>query len=175
MTGTELLARIAALVPPPRYPLVRYHGCFAPAHIWRRSVVPEPPPPRTSCVRTSQPTEHTPPAPGPTAAHTLPPVETGVLVEPSQLRSPFVLSDPHLQRLLDGLLVMSTPRAGWATLLRRSHHLDVLDCPRCRGRMRPIAVVRDKAHARRFLAHLDKPHEPPALAPARDPTVDFVA
>ena len=28
MTGTELLARIAALVPPPRYPLVRYHGCF---------------------------------------------------------------------------------------------------------------------------------------------------
>jgi hypothetical protein len=29
MTGTELLARIAALVPPPRYPLVRYHGCFA--------------------------------------------------------------------------------------------------------------------------------------------------
>jgi hypothetical protein len=97
------------------------------------------------------------------------------LLEPSKLRSPFVLSDPHLQRLLDGLLVMSSPRAGWATLLRRSHHLDVLDCPKCHGRLRPIAVVRDKAQARRFLAHLQKPHEPLALAPARDPTFDVVA
>ena len=51
MTGTELLARIAALVPPPRYPLVRYHGCFAPAHVWRRSTPP-------SCARpSSSPTE----------------------------------------------------------------------------------------------------------------------
>jgi hypothetical protein len=41
--------------------------------------------------------------------------------------------------------------------------------------MRPIAVVRDKAQARRFLTHLEEPHEPLSLAPARDPTFDFVA
>ena len=34
--------------------------------------------------------------------------------------------ETFLCRLLDGLLVMNRPRADWATLLRRSHHLDVL-------------------------------------------------
>ena len=43
MTGTELMARIAALVPSPRHPLVRYQGVFAPGHAWRRLVVPKPP------------------------------------------------------------------------------------------------------------------------------------
>jgi hypothetical protein len=35
--------------------------------------------------------------------------------------------------------------------------------------------ARDNAQARRFLAHLAQPHELLALAPARDPTVDFGA
>ena len=30
MTPLEFLARLAALVPPPRYPLLRYHGVLAP-------------------------------------------------------------------------------------------------------------------------------------------------
>jgi Putative transposase len=40
MTALELLARLAALVPPPRYPLVRYHGVLAPRSAWRRSSFP---------------------------------------------------------------------------------------------------------------------------------------
>lgn len=43
MTPLELLARLAALVPPPRYPLVRYHGVLAPHATWRREIVPRPP------------------------------------------------------------------------------------------------------------------------------------
>ncbi len=43
MTPIELLARLAALVPPPRYPLVRYHGVLAAHAAWRREVVPRPP------------------------------------------------------------------------------------------------------------------------------------
>jgi hypothetical protein len=43
MTALELLARLASLVPPPRYPLVRYHGILAPHSAWRREVVPRPP------------------------------------------------------------------------------------------------------------------------------------
>jgi len=92
-----------------------------------------------------------------------------------ELRSPFLLRDPHLRRLLDGLLLMKGPRADWATLLRRSHDIDVLDCPRCHGRLRLLAVIRDEAQARRFLAHLGKPAEPLSLAPARDPTLDLVS
>jgi hypothetical protein len=44
MTPIEFLARLAALVAPPRYPLVRYHGVIAPHSKWRSAVVPKPPP-----------------------------------------------------------------------------------------------------------------------------------
>jgi hypothetical protein len=42
MTGIELLARLSALIPPPRYPLVRFHGVLAPKSSWRKDVVPKP-------------------------------------------------------------------------------------------------------------------------------------
>jgi hypothetical protein len=42
MTPLELLARLAAIVPPPRYPLLRYHGVLGPRSSWRRDVVPRP-------------------------------------------------------------------------------------------------------------------------------------
>jgi len=60
---SELLRRLAALVPPPRAHLVRYHGVFGPASAWRSEIVPrvhesdpalpspardEPPPPKDS-------------------------------------------------------------------------------------------------------------------------------
>ena len=38
----ELLRRLAALVPPPRAHLVRYHGVFGPASAWRSEIVPRP-------------------------------------------------------------------------------------------------------------------------------------
>jgi hypothetical protein len=43
MTSIELLARLAALLPPPRYPLTRYHGVLAPRSAWRREIVPRAP------------------------------------------------------------------------------------------------------------------------------------
>ena len=42
MTPVQFMARLAALVPPPRHPLVRFHGVFAPHSAWRASVVPAP-------------------------------------------------------------------------------------------------------------------------------------
>jgi hypothetical protein len=43
MTPLDLLARLAAIVPPPRYPLLRYHGVLAPRSSWRRDIVPRAP------------------------------------------------------------------------------------------------------------------------------------
>jgi hypothetical protein len=43
MTPMEFMARLSALVPPPRTPLVRYHGVVAPNSPWRVAVVPLPP------------------------------------------------------------------------------------------------------------------------------------
>jgi hypothetical protein len=33
MTPTQFLVRMAALVPPPRHPLVRFYGVWAPHHV----------------------------------------------------------------------------------------------------------------------------------------------
>jgi len=38
----ELMEKLAALVPPPRSHLVRYHGVLGPSHEWREAVVPPP-------------------------------------------------------------------------------------------------------------------------------------
>jgi hypothetical protein len=40
----ELLERLAALVPPPRRPLLAYHGVLAPRAEWRSAIIPKPAP-----------------------------------------------------------------------------------------------------------------------------------
>lgn len=40
MTPIQFMARLAALIPPPRHPLIRFHGVLAPNSKWRRAVVP---------------------------------------------------------------------------------------------------------------------------------------
>src|SRR5271155_5187772 len=40
----EFMARLAALLPPPKIPFVRYHGVFASRSSWRPLVTPKPPP-----------------------------------------------------------------------------------------------------------------------------------
>ena len=42
LTPLERLERLAALVPAPRTPLLRYHGVLAPHAAWRPLIVPEP-------------------------------------------------------------------------------------------------------------------------------------
>ncbi len=42
MEPHQFLARLCALIPPPRHPLIRFHGVFGPASKWRAQVVPQP-------------------------------------------------------------------------------------------------------------------------------------
>jgi hypothetical protein len=44
MNPLELLERLAVLVPPPRRPLLAYHGLLAPRAEWRSTIVPPPAP-----------------------------------------------------------------------------------------------------------------------------------
>ena len=208
MTGPELMARIAALVPSPRHPLLRYHGVFAPGHSWRRLLVPQPRRRRAKLVRVTArvPTEpelgERDGAPSRECAHrehrpgAIAPAELGAPSDeddghidvlyaadtaapdepaPPALCSPFILTDEHLRRLLDGVLLMTRPTATWAHLLRRSHDIDVLSCPKCHGRLRLMAVLRDEAQVRRVLRHFGKPTDPPPIAKARDPADDCAA
>jgi hypothetical protein len=47
--------------------------------------------------------------------------------------------------------------------------IDVETCPRCGGKMKVIALVRDPESIARYLRHLGLPTEEPSMAPARAP------
>jgi len=57
----------------------------------------------------------------------------------------------------------------WATLLKRVWGFDALTCTGCGGRMRFIAVIKDRAVIERILKHLGEDAEEPKFARARDP------
>ena len=84
--------------------------------------------------------------------------------------TPNVLSVRHWDRLLGGVLYATSPRVDWAALLRRSFSIDVLQCPKCNGRLRVIAVITEREPVTRILAHVAMPTEAPPLARARDPS-----
>lgn len=189
LTPLELLARLAALVPPPRHPLVRYHGALAPSSPWRRLVVPRPPEPRPPCPRAAAAPAGAGPPAGERAQHRSEPrppgghaasSRAGALAPtprappsdgklPAVWLAPNVLSIPHWERLDGGALLAASPRLDWATLLRRTFAADVLACPQCAGRLRVLGAVTEPAAVRAALARLDIP-PPPRLAKARDPT-----
>ena len=151
MTGLEFMARLAALIAPPRYPLVRYAGVLGPRSAWRKSIVPKPREHRPACngavvavpkadspSRRAVSTEGDCFAKGPREAAepahrtgrraeiiTLPPV---VVARPGDViaLAPNVLSVRHWDRLLGGVLYAATPRVEWAALLRRSFDVDVM-------------------------------------------------
>ena len=55
----------------------------------------------------------------------------------------------------------------WAELMARAFLIDVLDCPRCHGRMRLISTIEDPKVIRRILEHLGLSCEIPTPAPPR--------
>ena len=84
--------------------------------------------------------------------------------------APNIVSVQHWDRLLGGLLYATSPRVDWASLLRRSFSVDVLECPKCRGRLKVVAVITEREPVQRILAHLGLPTDAPPVARARDPT-----
>ena len=65
----------------------------------------------------------------------------------------------------------ATHRCGyipWRVLMRQLG-IDVETCPRCGGKMKVIALVRDPQSIARYLRHLGLPTEEPSMAPARGP------
>ncbi len=80
----EFVARLAALVPPPRCHLVRYAGVLAPGAALRARIVPEPPEP-------ARPLEPFGPAPDVALPSTLagePRAPAGRVAAPPTMRSP---------------------------------------------------------------------------------------
>jgi hypothetical protein len=177
MSPVEFLARIAALVPPPHYPLVRFAGALAPRSKWRPLVVPRPPgsanaPPACASRREPRPAlraaKAAPAPPPPRLAPGNPPrpaVFAHALAAKSdavEVVAPNVLSLAHWTRLRDGELYAQKPRIDWPTLMKRTFDVDVKTCPKCAGRLEVRAVVTDPATTAKILASLAR--APPRAA-----------
>jgi hypothetical protein len=81
-------------------------------------------------------------------------------------RRPVARGEP---RELDASGMPRLGRLPWAVLLKRVFLVDVLDCPKCNGRMRILAAVTAPASIRRVLDHLGLPSEAPRPRAARPP------
>ena len=200
MSGLEFMARLAAIIAPPRYPLLRYAGVLGPRSAWRKDIVPKPRERRPTCndapaeASTVKPgaepkkSDASPRRPERSRGAALPArsADGGAVMQPAPdvpdivarpgdviALAPNVLSVHHWDRLLGGALYAATPRVDWARLLRRSLDVDVLQCPTCQGRLRVLAVITEREPVRRILAHLGLPSDAPPLAHARDPTDDL--
>ena len=139
MTPVEFLARLAILVPPPYFPLVRYHGVFAARSSWRALVTPKPPdgvvrrrkkPKACSDAPQAGPNEVTPAppprAPAPAAASAMP--APAAMPDAPELRAVAVASDDptmisveHWRCLLDGQLYAASSRVEWKSFATVFH------------------------------------------------------
>ncbi len=159
MTPIQFLARLCALIPPPRHPLIRFFGVFAPHSSWRRSVVPLRNPARPGRGQQGQPdqTDQTRPVPVPATSKRFTPANAGDAIRLPDRTAPDANAGGHF-----------TSRIDWATLLKRIHDVNALACP-CGGRLRFIALIVDPGVASSILGSVDLPAAPPPIARARSP------
>ena len=174
----ELIDRLAALVPPPRFHTVRYHGVLASRSKYRAAVVPN------EAKRASRPSCAA-------GTHAAPSVES---MRPANARLP----SPHRQgsrRTDRGFESQQAPRSpvsveanatpvarvrvsprtsrpsryySWSNLMRRVFQIDVLRCPRCKASpMRILAAIHPPTITRAILKSLGLPTRAPPIAPAR--------
>jgi hypothetical protein len=189
----DFLARLTALIPAPHVNMVRYHGVFAPASPLRWQVVPR------GVAECRHRALHGGVGPGAEeagerggdrddrggrggrergeeqagcgAAERQP----GRNDNASTSEAAWRLQETGLRYLMGTLPADKTsppPRArrlDWAALLARVWSIDVLECPRCHGRMRVIAALSEAAVVSKVLAHLGLPTTLPQPAPARAP------
>jgi hypothetical protein len=166
----ELVEKLVALVPPPRFHLVRYHGILGPCAGERGRVVPgaatEEAPPKKASIDLAVEAAGT--AAGqwndrdiPDRCSSLGQERTRAIPTNSGPRSPLPESDEPALR---------PRRLAWADLLRRVFAVDVLECPRCAGPMRILATIHPPDVTQAILDCLELPSRaPPTAAAAPSP------
>ncbi|WP_438042447.1 methyltransferase domain-containing protein [Sorangium sp. So ce128] len=164
MSPMEFMARLAALIPPPKIPLVRYHGVFAPRSSWRSLVTPKPPSrsAKSEPCAGHAPLPAAPASPAPASPCAPPALSARSLAhaEPTVRVEPTLISVLHWGRLLDGELFATSRYVEWAVLMKRTFGFDALRCPRCERRMRVLRPSRGCGHGDRspvFLCRVEAP------------------
>jgi hypothetical protein len=173
MTPVQLLARIAALIPPPRFPWQRLSGVFAPRSPLRAAVVPSGPvarafatPTKPRAKKKKKKRTATPPdnaSPRGTSVE-------GTSREGGRASENAAASGPRTS-LGDGVVRPGGSRIAWSQLLRRIYWVDVLTCD-CGGHRAIVGDISERGVIVAILAHLGLPTEAPPMARARSPAFE---
>ena len=145
LTPLELIARIAALMPPPRTHQHRYFGVLAPNSQHRAAVTALAQPAKQIIVQT-EPANMSEGAPGV--------VPLGHAIPPTPEPAPPKRSPAHYL---------------WAVLIARIYEVFPLLCPLCGAQMRLIAFITEGTQIRKILDHIGVDPDPPQISPARGP------
>jgi hypothetical protein len=157
----DFITKLAAMVPPPRAHVVRYHGVLAPCASHRDQVVP-------ATIRAgvvaggssaprcdiNSPSSETAPSAG---------AQQGCDPDKSDRTLPEARANPPPPTTK----TRSTSRLSWADLMQRVFALDVLVCPRCSGRMRVLATICGREAKQAILECLGLPARAPPTAAAQ--------
>ena len=144
----DFVAKLAALVPPPRSNRVRYYGVLAAAARLRSRIVPEGPDPAGALPRHA----------GCPGSDPVPPV--------LQREAPALPAGRRPPR---------SRNYTWAELMQRVWAIDVLECPTCGGRMRILAAIHSAEAIRAILDCLGlPPRAPPVAAAVAEPEEDGI-
>lgn len=111
----DFIARLVAVIPPPRFNMTRYHGVFAPNFKDRKKIVPK-------------------------SAAKIPYVDSA----PDERVSPELAANAKRERLR------------WAQMLKRVFEVDVTTCPKCKGRLEQIAVIKDRVVMKSLLESINE-------------------
>jgi hypothetical protein len=141
----ELMEKLVAIVPAPRAHQLRYAGILAPAAKWRALIVP------AGAAAECPHAEDLQPVPEVPHRATKPASKSATSPEPAATPS---------QDSRHG------PNYAWAELMKRVWSLDVLECPRCMGRMKIVAAIHHPDAARKILECVGLPSRAPPVAPA---------
>ena len=168
LTPFELIARIAALIPPPRLHRHRYFGVLAPNALLRDQV--------TALAQSAQSTSSSsqeiqenasPSTPSKSSEPDTQPPSSSVSPKESidiQNSSPSPSSTGSNR-------ASKSKRISWAILLARIYEIFPLLCPLCGGTIQIISFVIETPSVRRILEHIGEPMEPPRVSPARGPPI----
>jgi hypothetical protein len=170
MTPIEFLARLSALIPPPRRPSFRYHGAFAPAARWRNLVAPAAviapgqADPSDPCRNRAPATSRSGDCRAPSAADRSRQQKSSARDGRAgrEALRPSLTARPLSRDARPGR--RSTSYIDWPSLRLRTHDIDVLRCPTCDGRMQIVAAVTEHRVVESILSHLRLPLAPQILA-----------
>ena len=99
----------------------------------------------------------------------------GVFTPNARLRKEVVAKAPKSKRGEGSELAKgcTKKRMAWHRLMRRVFEIDVLQCPKCKGRMTNVSFIIQRTVIRKILKHLGLPGDSPKLSPPKFKQMDF--